>query len=240
MVPERDVDPAELYDRERLAFVAFLRSLTPEQLALGVPATPLWMVHDVLAHVVAITADLNAQRFGGAADDPQAWTARQIDERRDRSVDELAAEWDREAPTFTDGLRVFGYGFGAHYLGDLLQHVGDAHHAVGRSPVRDDLPLTIALDFYLESFEETIVGAGLGAVEVVALEADGRPGEEFVLGDRDVIARVRASRWELFRALGGRRTMAQVRALGWADPERSEPVIAVMSRYPMPDVPLGE
>ena len=36
-----------------------------------VPATPAWTVHDVLAHVIGLAADLNAQRFpedeGGVA-----------------------------------------------------------------------------------------------------------------------------------------------------------------------------
>ena len=129
VVPERDVDPAGLYEKERLAFVSRLRLLPAGLLATRVAATPLWTVRDVLAHVVGITADLNAQRFGEG--DGDAWTLMQVAHRRDCSVDDLAAEWDREAPVFEAGLRLFGYGFGAHYLGDLLQHVGDVAAAVG-------------------------------------------------------------------------------------------------------------
>jgi len=74
-VPEHDADPAALYREERLAFVATMQSLSPHQLTAPVAATPLWTVHDVLAHAVAISADLNAQRFD---DDPDAWTRAQV------------------------------------------------------------------------------------------------------------------------------------------------------------------
>lgn len=238
MVPERDVDPAAIYETERCTFVELVRSLSPERFATTVPATPSWSVHDVLAHVVAITADLNAQRFGDG--DGDAWTAAQVEARRNRSVDELAAEWDREAPTFEDGLRLFGYDFGAHYLGDLLQHVGDVRSAVGATAARDDLALTVALDFYLASLEETLVSEGVGAVEVVAGEPDGDR-ERFVLGDGDVVVAVRGSRWELFRSLGGRRTRVEVRALDWSgDAADIERVVDLTSRYPVPETSLSE
>ena len=164
MVPERDVDPAGIYHRERHDFVSFLRGLSAEQVGTTVPATPAWSVHDVLAHVVGITADLNAQRFGHG--DSDAWTAAQIEARRFDAIADLADEWDREGPQFEAGLRLFGYHFGAHYLGDLLQHVGDVYAALGIPAERDDTAVAVALDFYLESFEETLDQTGNGAVGV--------------------------------------------------------------------------
>lgn len=230
MVPERDVDPADLYDRERLAFVSFLRGVPPEHLTLPVPATPDWSVRDVFAHLVGITADLNAQRFGDGEGD--AWTAQQIAARRHDSIDELALEWDREAPTFEMGLRLFGYGLGAHYLGDLLQHVGDVRAALGHTPGRDDERVAVALDFYLESFEETIDEAGIGAVQV-------RVGDEtWSLGSGEPVAAVAAPRYELFRALGGRRTIEEIRGLDWHGD--ADVVVPLVSRYPTPTSTLHE
>jgi uncharacterized protein (TIGR03083 family) len=55
-----------------------------------VPATPDWTVHDVLAHLAGSPADLLAGRMDDAPS--PAWTARHVDERAARSVDELAAE----------------------------------------------------------------------------------------------------------------------------------------------------
>ena len=224
------MDPAALYEAERRAFVSRLRVLSPAVLSTQVAATPGWTVRDVLAHVVGITADLNAGRFGDG--DGDAWTLAQVVSRCECTVDDLAAEWDREAPRFEAGLRLFGYGFGAHYLGDLLQHVGDVETALGRSPVRDDITAIVALDFYLESLRGTLDELGVGALEV-------RPGdEEWVLGPGELRASVSAPRYEIFRALGGRRTRAEVAALGWSgDAAR---FIGVMSRYPMPETSLGE
>jgi len=230
VVPERDVDPAELYGRERLAFVSYLRSVPAEQLATPVPATPRWTVRDVLAHVVGITADLNAQRFGDG--DGDAWTAAQIDARRRDSLDELADEWERESPTFERGLRLLGYGFGAHYIGDLLQHVGDVHAALGRSPVRDDEPVAVALDFYLDSFDETLVETGIGAVDVHVGD------DRWLLGPGAVVASITAPRYELFRALGGRRTLDEMRSLAWTG--NVDDVISLVNRYPVPAASLGE
>jgi len=230
VVPERDVDPSVLYEEERVAFVMRLRSLSAELLATRVPATPLWTVRDVLAHVVGITADLNAEQFGDG--DGDAWTLSQVASRRERSVDDLAGEWDREAPVFEAGLRLFGYGFGAHYLGDLLQHVADVEAALGRSPVRHDVALAVALDFYLESFEGTLEQTGAGAV---AVHVDD---ESWVLGSGDVVASITAPRFELFRALGGRRTQPEIATLDWSgDADR---LVGLVSRYPMPTASLHE
>jgi hypothetical protein len=190
----------------------------------------LWTVHDVLAHVVGINADLNAQRFGDG--DSDEWTLHQVTARRASSVDDLAAEWDREAPMFTHGLRLFGYMFGAHYLGDLLQHVADVEAALGISPVRDDLTLAVALDFYLDSFEEGLAEVAVGSVAVSVGE------ESWILGTGGVNASITASRFELFRALGGRRTRSEIAALDWAGD--SDQYIDLVSRYPMPSVSLGE
>jgi uncharacterized protein (TIGR03083 family) len=230
MVPERDVDPASMYERERHDFVSFLQGITEDDIATPVPATPAWSVHDVLAHLVGITADLNAQRFG--AGDSDAWTALQIEARRVDSIEQLADEWEREAPTFAAGLRLFGYDFGAHYLGDLLQHVGDVHVALGRSPERDDIAVAVALDFYLGSFEESLEQSGAGAVDVQVGD------EHWRLGRGPLAATVVAERYELFRSLGGRRTLDEIRALQWTGDR--EAIVGLVSSYPVPDRSLHE
>jgi uncharacterized protein (TIGR03083 family) len=204
---ERDVDTAALYEQSRLALLDLVRSLDHEQLATLVPASPAWSVQDVVAHVVGITADLRHGNFGFG--DPDVWTAAQVANRRGRSVEALAAEWDAEAPTFEEGLRLFGYVLGSHYIGDLLQHTCDVRHALGRSRVPDDLTLLVALDFYLDSFHEALLGAGIGAVRVHA----GR--DEWTLGSGEVVASWSAERFEVFRALGGRRDEPQIRAGEW-------------------------
>ena len=229
MIEARPVDCGAIYEEERRAFVKFLRSCDAPELATSVPATPEWSVRDVLAHVVGVTADLNAENFGDSSD-PDAWTAAQVRARRDRTVDELAAEWDGEAPRFEDGLRLFGYEIGSHYIGDLLQHVADVKHALGRPRPSDNLTLAVALDFYLISFEQSLDEQQCGAVQLGAGE------ESWTLGSGAAIASVTAERFELFRSLGGRRSEAQVRALSWRGD--MDAVVPIFSRYPLPEADI--
>ena len=218
------VDTGALYARKRAELLALLRACSEDELHRTVPATPDWRVRDTLAHVVGITADLNALDFG--RDDPDGWTARQVDTRRGRSVDELAAEWERESTRFEDGLRLLGYSIGSHYVGDLHAHVQDVHAALGLPADRDELTVRVALDFYLESFGEQLDDDGVGAVAVQAA------GEDHVVGSGAPVATVAGDPFELLRALSGRRSLAQVRRLAWTgDADR---VIPVVSRYPFP------
>jgi uncharacterized protein (TIGR03083 family) len=231
MVPERDVDCGELYELERRRFVELQRACDENARATKVPATPLWTVHDVLSHVVGITVDLNRGRFGNRSD-PDAWTAAQVDARRDHTVEQLAAEWSDAAPQFEDGLRLLGYEIGSHYVGDLLQHAADVRHALGLPRPDDHLSLAVGLDFYLVSFEETLTEAGAGAVEVAVGD------ESWTLGPGAPVTSLRAERFELFRALGGRRSEGQVRALDWRGD--ADAVVPLVSRYPMPVTDLVE
>ena len=231
MVPERDVDCGELYALERQRFVELLRSCDADALVTKVPATPLWSVHDALSHVVGITVDMNAGNFGDLSD-PDAWTAAQVDARRDCTVDQLAAEWAGAAPQFEEGLRLLGYEIGSHYVGDLLQHAADVRQALGRPRPDDDRSLAVGLDFYLISFEESLAEAGVGAVDIEVGD------ESWTLGPGAAVASVRADRFELFRALGGRRSAARIRTLAWRGALDS--IVPLVSRYPLPSTDLVE
>ncbi len=230
MIVERSVDCGGLYDGKRHELVDLMRSLSDADLVSMVPATPAWSVRDVLSHVVGIAADLNAQRFDVV--DPDAWTARQVSERRDRSVDELGEEWEREAPQFEEGLRLLGYEIGSHYVGDLLQHTADVRHALGLEILADDEALAVGLDFYLIEFDRELTSAQRGTV-VVAV-----PGEEWALGAGPVVGSLRASRFEAFRALGGRRTESQIRAMDWSTD--IDALLPVISAYALPAQPIQE
>jgi len=224
VITEREVDCGRLYEQKRGDLIGLARSQSDELLSTMVPATPAWSVRDVVAHVVGIAADLNAGRLG--RDDPDDWTAAQVQSRRGRSIDQLAAEWDTEAPTFEEGLRLLGYEVGAHFIGDLLQHIADVRHALGRARIEDDETLLVALDFYLDSFHETLIEVGVGAVAVQV------SGQGWELGSGAVVASWTADRYEVFRALGGRRSEAQIRALDWTgDVDR---VVGLVSRYGLP------
>lgn len=225
MISQRPADCGELYHRKRHELIELARTLTPDQLHTRVPATPAWSVHDAISHVVGLTADLNALRFprDGNSD---TWTAAQVESRRDRTVEQLGAEWDHEGPTFEKGLRLLGYEFGSHYLGDLLHHIADIHVALRLGPIADDEALAVGLDFYLDSTHQALGRADVGAIEVIC-----EP-ERWRLGSGQVIATLTAGRYDLFRTLGGRRGHVQIRAMTWTG--RIDAVILHLSRYPLP------
>jgi hypothetical protein len=216
--------PAVAYERLRRAFIALVRTLDAGVLECVVPATPAWTVHDVLAHVVAIPADLNASNFGDG--DADAWTARQVEERRGRPVGELVEEWSTEAPTFEAGLTLFGDDIGKHYVGDLAQHLIDVMAVVGAASSIDAEALMFGLDFYLDELHARLAGRGIG-LELWVDE------QRIALGAATPAASVHLSAFEAFRALGGRRSIAQLRSMSWAgDPD---PVVELLSAYPPPD-----
>ncbi len=218
------VDCGARYEAARGRFVTLVEGLGEDELAAMVPATPDWSVRDVLAHVVGIAADLNTGDLSSV--DPDTWTATQVASRRSRSIGEIVAEWDREAPTFEDGLRLFGYEIGSHFVADLHAHLQDVRAALGLPPDRDEPTVRVALDFYLDSWDHELVASSLGAVRV---EADG---EVRVVGAGEVVASVSGPAFELLRALSGRRSAAQIGALGWTGDAAT--FVPTVSRYETP------
>lgn len=226
MLIEREIDCGALYGRTRQALLDLVRAVPPaERTTTMVPASPAWSVQDVVAHVVGITADLRAGTFGPMAQDE--WTARQVETRRGRSLDALADEWADEAPGFEDGLRLFGYEMGAHFVGDLVQHLSDVRHALDlpRLPDEDDA-VVVALDFYLGSFDEGLLEAGVGQVQVSA------SGDTWRVGAGSEVATWTAGRFELLRSLGGRRAERQLRAQDWTG--AVDAIVPLVSRYGTP------
>ncbi len=218
------VDCGETYEATRVRFVTLVRRLDEDELATTVPATPDWSVRDALAHVVGITADLNTGDLSSF--DPDTWTATQVAARRSRSIGQIVAEWDREAPIFVDGLRLFGYELGSHFVGDLHAHLQDVHAALGLPADRDERTVRVALDFYLDTWDEDLAASGLGAVRV---DADG---EMRVVGRGEVVASVTAPAFELLRALSGRRSAAQIAAFAWTGDAAT--FVPTVSRYDTP------
>ena len=219
-----EIDCGALYETLRTEFITLVLSLDADGLNRTVPATPDWSARDALAHVVGLTEDLNAGNLGG--DDPNAFTRAQVDRHRHSPIDEVIRAWDREAPAFEDGLRLFGYQVGNHFVGDLFIHFVDVLVATDRSIDRTSVAMWVSLDWYLDSLEAGIDELRLGALEIVT------PPERRVLGHGETLATVTAEPFEILRACAGRRSMAQVAAFGWTgDRARFLPHV---SRYEFP------
>ena len=102
------IDPGQLYEVVRQRLIATTRSLADDQLLTFVPAAPQWRVRDVLAHVVGLVTDLNAQHLP-AADDVggAAWGAAQVAVRHATPI-LVDAHWGVLAVQASGEVRVLG------------------------------------------------------------------------------------------------------------------------------------
>ena len=225
-------DLADLYEQLRDDVSEIAAGLEPAMLEAPVPATPGWTIRNVLSHVIAdatcvIGGDFPTgffEAFGerSAIDKVNEWTARQVEQRKDRSLEELLQEWKtsgNEVAAMMRGERPWPEGLVPFVdrvlLTDAAVHQQDIFGALGIERARESAPIKIGLSGYI---------ATMG----LRLEADGIPPLEFDLGDKSYTAgegepgaTVSASRFELFRAMSGRRNPEQVRGYGWdGDPER--------------------
>ncbi len=149
------VDAAAVYEDLRQELIDILRSASADELDRTVAATPAWRVRDVLAHVAGITYDLNRQDLAGDTD-------RQVDRHRDDPIKVVIAEWDREAPAFEEGLRLFGYPLGSHFVADLHAHLQDIRTTLGLPRHDDPATVLVALDFYLDDLDQGLRTDGGG------------------------------------------------------------------------------
>jgi uncharacterized protein (TIGR03083 family) len=213
------VDAAALYEDLRQELIDILRAASDDELERTVAATPAWRVRDVLAHVTGITYDLNRQDLAGDTD-------RQVARHRDDPVETVIAEWDREAPAFEEGLRLFGYPLGSHFVADLHAHLQDIRTALGLSRHDDPATVLVALDFYLDDLDQGLRADEGGSITITAGE------EVHVVGSGSPAATLAGGPFEILRCLSGRRSLAQIEGLEWSGAR--DDLASRVSRYPLP------
>jgi hypothetical protein len=148
----------------------------------------------------------------GAGDEPDdhngAWTARQVERRRDRDIPALVAEWQRVASPLRDWMRERGI----RPLNDVIIHEQDLRGAAGVPGAQDTPALAAVRDRYAGRFRDAV--AGLPPIALVGdhwrLDAGGAAGG----GGGEPAVLVRAPDFDLARALTTRRSEAQLRS--WA------------------------
>ncbi|GAB3663150.1 hypothetical protein GCM10027596_25900 [Nocardioides korecus] len=166
-----------------------------------VPACPDWTVRDLLSHVVGLGADV----LGGDEPDDhnEAWTQAQVDARRDRSVEELVAEWRGLA----DDLEAWMRAHGTRPLGDVTIHEQDLRSALGVPGGRGTEAFAAVRDRMVGRFAGRVEGLPSIALvgETWTWVSGGGPAE-------DAAVVVSASDFDLGRALMSRRTAEQLRS----------------------------
>jgi uncharacterized protein (TIGR03083 family) len=217
---------AAAYAETYAAILDIFDSLTDQQLATVIPACPAWTVRDLVAHLSGVAADASTARF--PAVDPHgpwaerqavvdAFTAGHIEGRRGLTMNEILAEWARHLRVLAPMLRheqPFPAGSWPSIdwvvVSDIAAHAQDLRGALQLPGDRDSAGVALGLGRYLAGLSQRITAAGLPALRLCTAD------REHVAGRGLPTATVTASRWELFRALGSRRSPAQIRALSWS------------------------
>ena len=171
------------------------------------PATPEWRIRDLLAHLTGVEIDVLAGNLEGAGTDP--WTEAQVAPRRHRSVEEVLTEWHESAAAFDELIPAIPDSPRSQLIFDAMTHEFDIRGALDIPGARDE--------------ESTAIGFGWAA-DIVGMMRDGADAgalclrTEFgdtVVGAGEVTATVAADRFELFRAMTGRRCPEQIAAFRW-------------------------
>ena len=202
-------DPAGLYAETRGTAVGLFTSLDQAEATLTVPLTPEWRVVDVAAHVCGIVDDVLYGNVEGLGSD--AWTAAQVEKRAGQSIAEICDEWMGYAPQ-VDAMIADNPFFGVRITGDLIIHVHDVQHALGRAIDGNDLATRVAAHRYVPALQErALEQVGLG----VTVELT--DGGTYPAADGSGELALTATSYDFLRSVTGRRSRAQVEALNWSD-----------------------
>jgi uncharacterized protein (TIGR03083 family) len=201
----------ELYEWGHQRLLDLAVDLSDDEAATPAPALPGWTVKDTYAHLAGACTDLVDGRSDGVATAP--WTARQVEERRDRSLEEVCEEWSRRKPALLEMLRVASPLVRLTPV-DLWAHTHDIRGALGRPADRDCGLTMYAVNVPMAGYRASWQDTGLDPINVVT------PTKEWSLGEGEPVATLRTETWELGRMLLGRRSRDQMTAMNWTgDPE---------------------
>jgi uncharacterized protein (TIGR03083 family) len=220
---------AQVYAEAHHRIVGLVRDLDGDAVRRQVPGTPEWTVHDVVAHLAAIPTDVMAGRLTGGPSPEE--TRRQVEERRDRTVAELLEEWAGGLGPILDGARA---GLVPAPLAiDAVTHEQDIRGALHAAHLDDDGALRFAATGYSVGLGRRLKQAGLPPLRL----RDRARGFDVVARTGEPTATVSGTEFELFRAMAGRRSRAQVAALDWSvDPAPYLDCFCVFGPLPEADI----
>ena len=214
--------------RERISEIT--ANLDPDDLTRKVPACPEWTITDLVAHLVGVAEDFADGNFDKAGSD--AWTKAQIARRSKLAMPALIDDWDAVSRQLDPSLDEVRLGAAAMLIGDAVTHEHDLRGALNLPGARDSDAMWIALDRNVRRFGKRIKDAELPSV---AVSCEDRKWQAGVL---EPSVELRGERFELLRALTGRRTVQEITSLAWTGD--AKPYIELVSSYPVTRNSLSE
>jgi uncharacterized protein (TIGR03083 family) len=218
---------ASAYGELRVRVTELIRQVDASALERPAPATPGWRVHDVVAHLVGVPDDVVNGRLEGIASDP--WTQTQVDKRAGLPTADLLAEWEEKGPAFETLLAGAPAEIAGQAVFDAATHEHDVRHALGVPGARESDAISVAWEWIVDARTR-------GGERALCFVIDG---SEQVSGTGEVVARIEAPRFELFRAVSGRRTAGEIERYLW-DCEPEPKLLLAATIFSLRDVPLAE
>ena len=190
-----------------------------------VPSCPRWQVKDVVGHLAGLCEDWVGHRLDGYASDE--WTAAQVDRFAACGIDEVFERWYSASECFLqlDDDPVMGPP-ARWAFGDAVTHEADIRGALGAERVPYEAAL-VGLKGSISRWRDVLSQAKTPTLLLRAPDA-----REWWLGTPDdpEMTVAEAPAYELFRALTGRRSKAQMERWEWSgDPQ---PYLAAGLPYP--------
>jgi uncharacterized protein (TIGR03083 family) len=210
LVPAEEVVKAYVELRERM--ITLLRELPEDAAQIIVPHCPEWTVQETVSHMMGVPEAIMLGDMEGVAG--EEWTQRQVERHRDDSLKDLADAWEAQGPQFLQILPNIPQPTLSQFVFDVTSHEHDVRHAVGQPGARDSDAVTV----------------GLGFIKTVIDSRDGI--------DIAVVNESSVSTFDLFRSLGGRRSLEQIAAIGM-DVEYVKKAIDPLP-YSIPTIPIPE
>jgi uncharacterized protein (TIGR03083 family) len=186
LVDAEEVVTAYVELRDRM--IGLLRELPEEVANVSVPHCPDWTVRATVAHMAGVPEAIMLGDMDGVATD--AWTQRQVERHRDDSLKDLADLWEAQSEQFLTILPMIPQPTLSQMVFDVASHEHDVRHAVGKPGARESGSVAVALGFIKN-----------------------------VIDSRDdldvaVLNNAKTSGFDIFRSLGGRRSLEQIAAAG--------------------------
>ena len=204
------MDPAATYATSRQRLLDLAPSLSADQRAASLPATPPWTATDAYRHLAGVCADVlagNMPASGPAGGD--AWTAAQLEQRADWPLEQVCEQWAAQGSELDARITAAGPAMGFVAL-DSWTHEQDVRAATGVGGMHDCPSLPTLIDLTLGGAGAFYLSKGGPTLRLVL------DGEERLLGDGEPGAELRTSPYELMRMVFGRRSTAQIAAADWS------------------------
>jgi uncharacterized protein (TIGR03083 family) len=205
---------AHEYFLARTRITELLVDAPAEWATLPVPTCPAWNVHDLVAHVSGIAAEI--VRGNGPGADSQAWVDSIVDERRGIPLHGLLDDWSAMGPVFEE-MAAETRRLAVPLSYDTVVHEHDLRHAIKRPGARDASGVMSSMEVAVWLMTNDLDRRGFGRV---SFRAGGRTwecgsGDLRLELDLDSVALGVPPVWELLRLSGSRRSFSQAARLPW-------------------------